>query len=169
MNKLDNNVFLGKMQLLIDQFGDKKFSAYKQKLIYDTVKTLNEKQFGATIDKIIGNFKYAPSVAEISELTRSYRNENASRIVCEQCSNSGFILLYKRLTGENIAFKCKCENAPQHLNIRGYWEIDKKEYTRLAPSIIDMSGKKDCYKNYKDENHKVNVDKFVNEFGKFLR
>lgn len=169
MSKLDNNAFLGRMQLLIEQFGEKKFSAYKQKLIYDIVKNLKEDQFKQVIDKIIGNFKYPPSVADISELSRPYRAENASRSICEVCSNSGFVTLYKITTGENIAFSCKCENAPQQTKVRGYWEVDKKQFTRLAPFRIDMTGKKDCYAEYKTDEYKSGVKHFAEHYKEILK
>jgi hypothetical protein len=105
------------MNDLIETFGEKGLSTPKQRLIYNVVRGLDPLEFTKVCEFFIGNNKFAPTVEDFRERSRSYlaSKAQAEPVPCSMCKTSG-ILNVRKKTGEvgEYAFACTCQNGLQY-------------------------------------------------------
>lgn len=130
---VDRNFFAQEMERLREQFGDK-FSGRKQDLIFLALRTLKNDDVSKIFDELIGNHRFAPTIAEIKEYALKYRKNSFQKTSCTLCDGNGIASLFYK-NGKSYAFSCRCSNGALYPNLQKVTDINladfsKSQYTR---------------------------------------
>ena len=66
--------FMGIIQIVVDQFGDKYYGHTRSELIYRAVCRLEPSEFKRICETLVGNSRYAPMLQEFVDLARPMLN-----------------------------------------------------------------------------------------------
>jgi hypothetical protein len=86
-------------------------------LVFNAVKTLNERQWGGLVDAVIGDAKTLPTVTEFKRMTLSYVINAEQTYPCDICHGAGITTFRVYVDFYDIAVRCTCLNGHKYPSI----------------------------------------------------
>jgi len=137
---VSKEVFMGELQKLTEQFGEKGFSRRKADLIFLAVNRLTQQELSRVVDDVIGNCRFAPTLDDFRERAKEYLANKAGAEMqpCTTCNASGIVNVRKK-TGEvaEYAFSCNCQNGNYYMTLPKWQDRFQKEFTKqIIPNAL---------------------------------
>ena len=95
---MDKETFIEGLNRLKNQYGEKFYGPDRVRVILEATRELNNTQWLKVVDSLIGEFRQAPLITDIRNVTRPFlidplqKKEN----VCRPCDTTGFIYHFEK-------------------------------------------------------------------------
>lgn len=110
------------VQRLRNHYSDKTYTSEFVRLLWNSMKNLEDGVFRRTVDELIANLRHPPLVPEFIEVARRITNMSSQviklvrRSDCEECNGHGYFEM--RHADHNFATVASCEKCPAGAELR---------------------------------------------------